>query len=116
MSVRPLEEKLATLMWVWATTLLPSVNAMALIGAFAGSTVYAMEDTEASLPKKFFYTLISLLMGYFVGPAVADAIPYVPGHDILGSAVVSVVAIKALTGIRARAEKGELPDFSKPKD
>ncbi|AYN21578.1 putative holin [Alcaligenes aquatilis] len=49
---------------VAATSLLPGVNGDALIGAFAGAVVFALQAKELGLLKRMAYMLISILIGY----------------------------------------------------
>lgn len=51
-------------------TLLPGIDGNALIGSFAGATLFVMSATEIGPVKRIIYLLISLIMGYITAPEI----------------------------------------------
>lgn len=49
---------------VWITSMLPGVNGDALIGAFAGATVFALHAKDLPALKRIIYMMVSILIGY----------------------------------------------------
>lgn len=46
------------------TSMLPGVNGDALIGAFAGATVFALHAKDLPTLKRIIYMMVSILIGY----------------------------------------------------
>lgn len=53
---------------VGLASLLPGINGDALIGAFAGATLFVVSAKNLSLAKRLVYLAISVIAGYFAGP------------------------------------------------
>ncbi len=51
-------------------SLLPGVDGNALIGAFAGATLFVMSAKELTTLYRMGYLLISLIMGYMAAPEI----------------------------------------------
>jgi hypothetical protein len=49
---------------------LPGIDGNALIGAFAGATLFVMTSKELGVITRFIYLFISLIMGYVLVPTV----------------------------------------------
>ncbi|EPJ56359.1 MAG: hypothetical protein OFPI_00260 [Osedax symbiont Rs2] len=54
---------------------LPAIDGNALIGAFAGATLFVMHSKELGKFTRFIYLLISLIMGYLLVPVVQAYTP-----------------------------------------
>ena len=54
---------------------LPGSDGNALIGAFAGATLFVMTSKELGLLTRFIYLFISLIMGYLLVPSVLAHTP-----------------------------------------
>lgn len=52
-------------------SLLIGLDVSALIGAFAGASLFVVSARELSIIERLIYLLISILMGYLVGPTLA---------------------------------------------
>lgn len=55
---------------VGAASFIPGIDGNALIGAFAGATLFVMSSKELGLFTRFVYLFISLFMGYLLVPTV----------------------------------------------
>lgn len=55
---------------VVATSLMPGVNADALIGAFAGAVVFALHAKDTRIIKRLIYMVVSFVIGYMAAPEV----------------------------------------------
>lgn len=55
---------------VGLATLLPGIDGNALIGAFAGATVFVVSAKELTIFKRIAYMLASLIMGYQAAPEI----------------------------------------------
>lgn len=53
-------------------SLLPAVDGNALIGAFAGATLFVMSARELPALTRAVYMIISLVMGYLTAPEVTE--------------------------------------------
>lgn len=51
-------------------TFLPGIDGNALIGAFAGATLFVATAKEIGIVLRFIYLFISILMGYFLAPSI----------------------------------------------
>lgn len=60
---------------VGLATLLPGVDGNALIGAFAGATLFVVSANEYSVITRLIYMLISLVMGYMSAPEITARLP-----------------------------------------
>ena len=60
----------ATAAGIGLSTLFPSIDGNALIGAFAGSSLVAISSKNLSFLKRLAYMLISLVAGYLAAPEV----------------------------------------------
>ncbi|HRL22942.1 putative holin [Alcaligenes sp. SDU_A2] len=89
---------LATLWAVVMTSLLPGVNGDALIGAFAGATVFALQAKELGLLKRLVYMLISILIGY-MGASEVMTQTGLQSWTIAAFGLSSTVVTLALAGI-----------------
>lgn len=56
-------------------SILPGIDGNALIGAFAGATLFVLTSKELGLITRFLYLFISLLMGYMLVPSVLAHTP-----------------------------------------
>lgn len=84
---------------VTAASMLPGVDANALIGACAGATLFVMSARDLCLFTRLVYLVISLAMGYLGGPAVL-------GH-IFGEPAVSAFVFSAgVIGLGLKVIKG----------
>ncbi|NRA20985.1 MAG: hypothetical protein HRU05_10950 [Oceanospirillaceae bacterium] len=54
---------------------LPGIDGSALIGAFAGATLFVMTSKELGIFTRLIYLFISLLMGYLLVPSVLAHTP-----------------------------------------
>jgi hypothetical protein len=60
---------------VGVASFIPGIDGNALIGAFAGATLFVMSAKELGLFTRFIYLFISLLMGYVLVPSVQAHTP-----------------------------------------
>lgn len=56
-------------------TLFPGIDGNALIGAFAGATLFVVSARELSLVVRGLYLIISLIMGYIAAPELINHLP-----------------------------------------
>lgn len=56
---------------VTLASLMIGVDVSALIGAFAGASLFVVSARELSIIERLVYLLISILMGYLVGPKLS---------------------------------------------
>lgn len=56
-------------------TLFPGIDGNALIGAFAGATLFVVSANEYSPAERITYMVISLIMGYFSAPEITAQTP-----------------------------------------
>ncbi|MCP8687762.1 putative holin [Marinobacterium sedimentorum] len=56
-------------------SMFPGIDGNALIGAFAGATLFVMSARELSLAVRAIYLLISLIMGYIAAPELISHLP-----------------------------------------
>lgn len=57
------------------TALLPGIDGEALIGAFAGASLFAIANKDSSIVTRLAYMLISWVIGYFAAPDVISHTP-----------------------------------------
>lgn len=50
------------------TSMMPGVNADALIGAFAGAVVFALHTKDVAIIKRLIYMIVSFVVGYLAAP------------------------------------------------
>lgn len=55
---------------VGIASLFPGIDGNALIGAFAGATLFVMSASEMKIIARALYMLISLVMGYIAAPEI----------------------------------------------
>lgn len=60
---------------VGVATLFPGVDGNALIGAFAGATLFVVSASELTLVMRLLYLVISITMGYLGAPELINHIP-----------------------------------------
>lgn len=84
---------------VTAASMLPGVDASALIGACAGATLFVMSAKDLGIFTRLVYLLISLGMGYKGGPAVL-------GHLFPEPAVAAFVFSAGVIGVGLKVIKG----------
>lgn len=63
---------LATTTTVGAAALFPGVDGNAMIGAFAGATLFVVSARELRLLVRVLYLLISQAMGYIAAPEIVN--------------------------------------------
>jgi len=56
---------------VSAATLLPGIDGNAIIGAFAGAALVALNAKDVAWPSRVIYLVISWIVGYLAAPEVA---------------------------------------------
>ncbi len=56
-------------------SLLPGIDGNALIGAFAGATLFVLSANEYSLLTRLGYMAVSLVMGYLSAPEITARLP-----------------------------------------
>lgn len=61
---------IATTTGVGMASLFPGIDGNALIGAFAGATLFVMSARELTLFERILYMLISSVMGYIAAPEI----------------------------------------------
>lgn len=83
---------------VWATAFLPGVNGDALIGAFAGAVVFALQAKDLGLLKRLAYMLISILIGY-LGAGEVMAQTGLQSWTLAAFGLSATVVTLALAGI-----------------
>lgn len=94
----------ATLATVYLASTMASVNADALIGAFAGAAVFAIHSTDISVPKRFAYMLVSILIGYMGAEEVIT-------HTWLQSYVMASFGLSSLVVALTLASIDRMRDF-----
>ena len=78
---------------------LPGIDGNALIGAFAGATLFVMTSKELGLFTRFIYLFISLIMGYVLVPSIQAHTPI--AEPALAGFVASLFCITiALKGVQ----------------
>lgn len=60
---------------VGIAAMFPNIDGNALIGAFAGATLFVISAREIGLWLRAVYLLISLVMGYIAAPELTDHLP-----------------------------------------
>lgn len=91
---------IATAGAVTAASLLPGVDAGALIGACAGATLFVMSAKDLGILTRLLYLAISLSMGYLGGPAALGHILPEPAISaFVFSAGVVGLGNKIVTGV-----------------
>lgn len=56
-------------------SMFPGIDGNALIGAFAGAALIVVTSKDLSLVNRFFYLVISLIVGYQGAPEIINATP-----------------------------------------
>lgn len=83
-------------------SLLPGIDGDALIGAFAGASVFALHTKDLSIFKRLFYMLVSILMGYFGTGEVTrfTDVQHTGVAAFIGSALIVTAALSSIDRIR----------------
>ncbi len=88
----------ATFGAVAITSVLPGVNGDALIGAFAGGVVFALQAKDLVIPTRLVYMLVSILLGYMGADEVMRHTG-VQSHTLAAFGLSAVIVTFALAGI-----------------
>lgn len=85
-------------------SLMIGLDVSALIGAFAGASLFVVSARELSIFERLAYLMISILMGYLVGPTLAEH--FYPGWDasalpaFLTAVAVVTFALRVIEGVK----------------
>ncbi|MGB6103629.1 MAG: putative holin [Pusillimonas sp.] len=87
---------------VVATSLMPGVDAEALIGAFAGAVVFALHANDTRLAKRLAYMVVSFVIGYMAAPEVAywTGLKYPVVAAFAASATIVTLALASIDKIK----------------
>ena len=92
---------------VGLAALLPGIDGNALVGAFAGATLFVVSAKSLPVWQRAVYLLISVVAGYLAAPDIARSLP------ILSTGVAAFVAAAVgITVTLALIEKSRAVDFS----
>ncbi len=85
------------------TSLLPGVDADALIGAFGGAVVFAMHAKDTRLLKRLIYMVVSFVIGYISVPEVTHwtGIQHPTVAAFAASAIVVTLALASIDKIKS---------------
>ena len=82
-------------------SMLPGIDANAVIGAFCGASLFVISAKDLSLFERLAYLVISLLIGYLGGPAVlGDWIAHSAVSAFVGAATAVTAALRAIEGVK----------------
>lgn len=87
--------------------LLPGIDGNALVGAFAGASLFVVSRKEGGPASRLVYWAISFVIGYFAAPDVVALTP-IKESAIAAFGAAALVVTAALTAI----EKIKTLDFS----
>lgn len=95
-----------------AISLLPSVDAATVLGAFAGAAVFALNSDELSISKKLAFLVLSVVAGCLSAPLAAALIAKVLPADAevdlgVGALVASTVVVKLLLSLIRLADHSD---------
>ena len=89
--------------------ILPGIDANALIGAFAGGTIYVISTPSLKLWQRFAYLIVSAIAGY---QATGEVQRLTPIHSTgLSAFLVSAVVISIALAVIEKCKKGDLSWF-----
>jgi len=92
---------------VGLAALLPGIDGNALIGAFAGATLFVVSAQSLPIWKRLVYLLVSVVAGYLAAPDIARSLP------IFSTGVAAFVASAVgITVTLALIEKSKAFDLS----
>lgn len=91
---------------VWLASMLPGVDAGALIGAFAGAVTFAVSAKNLGVPARLIYMVVSLVMGYLSVPVVADLTPL--DEPAVAAFLVAVAIINVVLTANDRISKADV--------
>lgn len=79
-------------------SVLPGIDGNALVGSFAGATLFVMSAKELNLISRLLYLLISLVVGYLAAPEVV-AQTFIQQSGVAGflAAVLGITATQQLS-------------------
>lgn len=80
------------------TSVIPGVNADALIGAFAGAVVFALHAKDLPILKRISYMVVSILVGY-MGTGEVMRYTGMESYTLAAFGLSAVVVTAALAGI-----------------
>lgn len=83
-------------------SLFPGIDGNALIGAFAGATLFVMSARELTLFERILYLLISCVMGYMAAPEIT-ANTFIQESGV-AAFVAGVLCITVMLGIIKQLE------------
>lgn len=82
---------------VGLAALLPGVDGNALIGAFAGATLFVVSAKSLPIWQRLVYLLISIVAGYLAAPDIARSLPVLStGVAAFGASAVGITVTLAL--------------------
>jgi len=82
---------------VGLAALLPGVDGNALIGAFAGATLFVVSAKSLPIWQRLVYLLISIIAGYLAAPDIARSLPVLStGVAAFGASAVGITVTLAL--------------------
>lgn len=84
-----------------AISLVPGVDANAVIGAFCGATLFVISAKDLSIPVRGAYLFISFAIGYLGGPSVLGQwIPHTAVSAFAASATAVTAGLRAIEGVK----------------
>lgn len=87
------------------TSFLIGLDINALIGAFAGASLFVVSARELTILERIIYLIVSVTMGYIAGPAIASH--FLPQWDttafpsFLTAVAVVTFSLRVIEGIKS---------------
>ena len=89
---------------VGLAAILPGIDGNALLGAFAGGTLFVVSATKLPLWHRFVYLVVSVIAGYMGAPDLMAALPFIKSSG-LSAFLVAAVAVTVMLSVIEKARK-----------
>lgn len=89
---------------VGLAAIVPGIDGNALLGAFAGGTLFVVSATALPLWHRFAYLVVSVIAGYMGAQDLMAALPFVKSSG-LAAFIVAAVAVTVMLEVIKKARK-----------